>query len=60
LKPGNTVEQRRVGRGPTFDGQVEIASGLAADERVVIEGAGFLRDGDAVRVGQPAAAGAAK
>lgn len=56
LKPGNTVEQRRVARGASFGGQVEITSGLAAGESVVIEGAGFLRDGDAVRVGKPAPA----
>jgi len=30
--------------------QIEIVSGIAADTRVVASGAGFLADGDVVRV----------
>lgn len=50
LRPDGTVEQRRVTRGTTADGRIEIVSGLAAADRVVVDGAGFLRDGDAVRL----------
>ena len=40
-------------RIPGTDGapaQIEILSGLDADERVVIEGASYLQDGDVVSV----------
>ena len=51
VPPGaDRVAQRAVAPGARRDGQVEIASGLAAGERVVIAGAGFLADGDVVRV----------
>lgn len=50
LRAGDSVEQRRVDRGMAQDDQVEITAGLAADDRIVVAGAGFLRDGDVVRV----------
>lgn len=51
VPPGaDRVAQRAVAPGARRDGLVEIASGLAAGERVVIAGAGFLADGDVVRV----------
>lgn len=50
LGEGNVVAQRRVQVGARQDGVVEIREGLQADERVVVEGAGFLTDGDQVRV----------
>ncbi len=50
LRPGDTVEQRRVDRGAVQGDQVEIVAGLAADDRIVVAGAGFLRNGDVVRV----------
>jgi len=44
------VEQRRVVVGGTDAGVIEIRSGLEPDERVAVRGAGFLGDGDVVRV----------
>jgi HlyD family secretion protein len=42
--------QRRIETGLRSDGLVAIKSGLAPDDRVVQSGAGFLTDGDPVRV----------
>jgi len=50
LKDGQSVERRRVRTGQSTQGRVEIIEGLKADEQVVAEGAGFLGDGDRVRV----------
>lgn len=47
---GDVVEQRRVETGARQDGIVEIRSGVEDGDRVVVEGAGFLSDGDRVRV----------
>lgn len=51
---------QRIETGERVDGFVEVKSGLAAGAQVVLEGAGFLTDGDKVRVlpasGAPAAA----
>ena len=44
------VERRRIKTGSLRDGRVEIMSGLGAQDRVVERGAGFLKDGDRVRV----------
>jgi RND family efflux transporter MFP subunit len=44
------IAQRRVQTGRIFNDSVEILDGIAVDERVVLQGAGFLRDGDLVRV----------
>src|SRR5690606_33520856 len=45
-----TVQRRRVRTGQTTQGRIEIVDGLKAGEQVVSEGAGFLGDGDRVRV----------
>lgn len=45
-----TVQRRRVRVGQTTQGRAEIVDGLKAGEQVVSEGAGFLGDGDRVRV----------
>lgn len=45
-----TVQRRRVSTGQTATGRVEIIEGLKAGEQIVSEGAGFLGDGDRVRV----------
>lgn len=49
------VVQRAVVPGQRREGRVEVTAGLAAGERVVATGAGFLSDGDMVRVAPPAA-----
>lgn len=46
----NVVHFREVATGARVGDSVEIASGLNAGERVVVSGAGFLSDGDTVRV----------
>ncbi len=49
------AELRRLELGEaTADGQVEVRAGLSAGERVVIAGAGFLNDGDPVRIAEAA------
>jgi RND family efflux transporter MFP subunit len=57
-KDKQSVQRRRVRTGQTSQGRVEIVEGLVAGEQVVSEGAGFLGDGDRVRVvaGKEAAA----
>jgi HlyD family secretion protein len=44
------VERRRVQTGTVRDGRVEVVSGLTTNDRVVERGAGFLKDGDSIRV----------
>lgn len=48
----NTVSARDVKTGERVQGYAEVLSGLNAGETVVVRGAGFLKDGDLVRVGQ--------
>jgi HlyD family secretion protein len=50
LDDQNTVAQTKVAVGQRMGDQIEIVSGIAADARVVASGAGFLADGDRVRV----------
>ncbi|MDN5780677.1 MAG: efflux RND transporter periplasmic adaptor subunit [Luteimonas sp.] len=48
---GNKIAHRvRVATGAKVDGQVEIVDGLKTGDAVVEQGAGFLGDGDTVRV----------
>ncbi len=44
------VRRVRVGTGRRLGDRIEVTAGLAAGARVVHEGAGFLNDGDKVRV----------
>lgn len=44
------VERRRVEVGTVRNGRVEVVSGLQPSDRVVERGAGFLKDGDRIRV----------
>ncbi len=50
LAPDNRVSQVKVQTGRLSGDRVEIISGLPADARIVVDGAGFLNDGDLVRV----------
>lgn len=47
---GNSVTQRALVTGARQDGVVEVLDGVAEGEQVVVSGAGFLTDGDRVRV----------
>jgi RND family efflux transporter MFP subunit len=49
------VEQRRVGIGVQQGDMTEVLEGVAATERVAVRGAGFLSDGDTVRLTEAAA-----
>ncbi|MBL8225636.1 MAG: efflux RND transporter periplasmic adaptor subunit [Chromatiales bacterium] len=53
-----TVEQRRISVGIQQGDVTEILGGVTATERVAVRGAGFLSDGDTVRVADAAPAGA--
>ena len=52
LSPDNRVSQVKVQTGRLAGDRVEVVSGLPADARIVIDGAGFLNDGDLVRIGE--------
>ena len=52
LGDGNRVSQRKVQTGRLAGDRVEVLAGLAATERIVVNGAGFLNDGDLVRISQ--------
>jgi RND family efflux transporter MFP subunit len=61
LTPERRVQQVKVQTGRRIGDQVEIRDGLRPDAQIVASGAGFLNDGDLVRVedapvSQPAAA----
>ncbi|MDM0031020.1 efflux RND transporter periplasmic adaptor subunit [Variovorax sp. J22P271] len=58
LQPDNRVAQRKVETGRRVGDRVEITTALPADARVVVQGAGFLNDGDLVRVVEAPAAAA--
>ena len=50
LGEGNRVSQLRVQTGRLAGERVEVVSGLPPDVRIVVNGAGFLNDGDLVRL----------
>jgi HlyD family secretion protein len=50
IGPENKVQQRKVTVGARIGERIEITGGLPKDVRVVAQGAGFLADGDTVRV----------
>lgn len=50
LSADDRVAFRQLATGRRRDGAVEVVEGLAPGERVVVSGAGFLSDGDRVRV----------
>lgn len=49
LNPDNRVSQVKVTLGRRLGQRVEVVSGVGADTPVVVQGAGFLNDGDLVR-----------
>ena len=55
LQPDQRVAQLKVESGRRVGDRVEITTPLPADAQVVVQGAGFLNDGDLVRVAEPAA-----
>lgn len=50
LSEDNVVARRRIETGALHDDSIEVVGGLEAGERIVIKGAGFLKDGDRVSV----------
>ena len=50
LAPDKRVNQVKVQTGRLVGERVEVLSGLAADAPIVVNGAGFLNDGDLVRL----------
>jgi HlyD family secretion protein len=50
LNPDQRVTQVKVQTGRLAGERVEVLSGLAADAPIVVNGAGFLNDGDVVRL----------
>ena len=53
VKPDGSVEQARVEVGGRRAGKAEIASGLRAGEKIVVDGTGKLRVGSKVVEGDP-------
>ena len=53
LDADNRVVQVKVNAGRRVEGRIEIVDGLTEDAQVVTVGAGFLSDGDLVRVSNP-------
>ena len=52
LADGNLVTEKPVETGLRMDGRVAILKGLEPGDRIVHAGAGFLKDGDKVRVSE--------
>lgn len=50
LLRGTSVTRRQVERGNTYQGKVEIVSGLSVGDSVVVAGQNMLRDGATVRI----------
>jgi len=59
VNPDSRVTQLKVETGRRSGDRVEVLSGVKPDEMLVASGAGFLNDGDLVRVVGAPAAGAA-
>jgi RND family efflux transporter MFP subunit len=56
VNPDGRVRQLKIQTGRRFGDRVEVLGGLPPDAAVVAAGAGFLNDGDLVRVGDDAPA----
>jgi len=59
VKADNTVQIRALKLGPTERDRVQILDGLAANERVVVDGVDKLREGTPVELIEPGARGGA-
>src|SRR5690606_34732096 len=46
LGEGNVVARRRIETGAVHEDTIEVVSGVEEGERIVVKGAGFLKDGD--------------
>jgi RND family efflux transporter MFP subunit len=55
INPDKRITQLKVQTGRLIGDRVEITAGLGADTRIVVSGAGFLNDGDLVRVSDDSA-----
>lgn len=60
LAPDNRVQQVKIKTGRRIADRIEVLEGLKPDASVAVSGAGFLNDGDLVRVNGAAQAVAAK
>lgn len=60
LQPDNRVSQLKIETGRRVGDRVEVKTPLPADAQVVVQGAGFLNDGDLVRVVDAPSAAPAK
>lgn len=60
LDPDNTARRVKVTPGIRREGKIEIASGLAAGDRIVVDGTVKVRDGGKVRPGTAGQAGTAE
>jgi RND family efflux transporter MFP subunit len=49
LNPDSRVSQLKVNTGRRLGERIEVVGGLAPDAQIVVQGAGFLNDGDLVR-----------
>jgi membrane fusion protein (multidrug efflux system) len=58
LKGSDTVEQVQIRTGARRPGEVEVLSGLAEGDKVVVRGTNLVRDGATVRVVETRASGA--
>lgn len=56
LKDNNLVERRQVQPAGVQGDHVQVSAGVAAGEVIAVTGAGFLKDGDTVRIAEVAAA----
>ena len=59
LQPDNRVSQLKIETGRRVGDRVEVKTALPPDAQIVVQGAGFLNDGDLVRVVEAPALGAA-
>jgi hypothetical protein len=50
LKPDGRVAQVKIKTGRYLQDHVEITEGISLQDEIVVSGAGFLNDGDLVRV----------